>query len=138
MENFKTLWITMGGVAGVATAYLFGGWSDFLGALLFFQAIDVLTGLLWYAHIGEANSKGFSKGLYRKLGTWIALAVAYRVQIIMPIDGIPLMAVGLGGFCAYEVHSILENLGKLGVATEFLAQYMEQVKKVNDINKEDE
>lgn len=137
MNDFKTIWITMGGVAGVATAYLFGGWSDFLGALLFFQAIDVLTGLLWYAHIGEANSKQFSKGLYRKIGTWIALAVAYRVQIIMPIDGIPLMAVGLGGFCAYEVHSILENLGKLGVATEFLSQYLEQVRVAKE-KKEDE
>lgn len=140
MDKINTLKlgaITAGGVLGATVAFLYGGWSDGLTTLLFFQCVDFVLGLS-AAHLhGVGDSRRMVKGFYKKIGTWVALAVAYRIDVTLPIEGVMVMTAGLGAFNLAELYSVVENLGKLGVATDFLSKYMKQVEESRKDNTDD-
>lgn len=132
MENFKTIGVVLtGAISGIVGA-LYGGWSGFLTTLLIFNFLDVLTGVLVARSNGEIDSREFLKGIYRKIVMWAVVAVCYRVDMHLPIV-FSLMTTVTGSFIFGEAISIVENAGKLGVETEFLSKYFNQVKdKEND------
>lgn len=116
------------GVLGGIVGYLYGGWSLCLETLLFFNALDLATGVLVGLRDGKIESPRMLVGILKKLAMWLALAVAYRVDVLLFKDATVFIS-GAFLFIANEGLSIVENLGKLGIETEFLSKYLKQVRK---------
>lgn len=131
IDNLKIAFVTIGGVLGATVAFLYGGWYEAMSTLLVFQAFDFATGVLVSTLHGYGDSRELAKGLIKKLGMWVALAVAYRVDITwsvaLGLEGTPILMAGLGAYNLAELYSITENLGRLGVMTDFLSKFMKQV-----------
>lgn len=101
--------------------YVFGGWTLALQTLVFVMVVDYVTGLsvAFKKRSNKTKSGGLSSsvgamGLLKKVAILALCAVAYRIDILVHIEGLVYNAV----VCFYisnEAISILENLGKLKV-----------------------
>jgi toxin secretion/phage lysis holin len=103
------------GVAFVGSigAYLFGGWSELLALFFFVVIVDYITGVL--AAITEKNlssSVGY-KGLVKKFGMVIVVAMAYQLDKFTGTNVI--MTGAIFFFVANELVSITENYGRIGL-----------------------
>lgn len=124
----KSAIIATFGALGGLVGYLYGGWSLCLETLLFFNALDLATGTLVALHDGKVESPRMLVGVLKKLAMWLALAVAYRVDVLLFKDATVFIS-GAFLFIANEGLSIVENLGKLGIEAEFLSKYLKQVRE---------
>lgn len=110
------------GVIASAVTYLFGGWTGVLSTLILFMILDYVTGIVVAAFFHKSNktesgslsSVAGYKGLFKKIGILIAVAIANHVDILMGVNGVLLNAI-IYGFIANEGLSILENIGNMGV-----------------------
>ena len=109
------------GAAGAALASFFGGWSTGLATLVFFMAVDYLSGLV-VAGVFKASTKTDSgalesragwKGLCRKCMTLVYVLIAYRLDVMIGTNYIRDAVVI--AFVANELISITENAGLMGI-----------------------
>lgn len=124
------------GIVGGWIAHLYGGWSDALGALLIFMALDYITGLIvagvFHSSIkssgGGLDSRISWKGLCRKVGILVAVLACHLIDVIVGTNYVRDAVVIF--FCANEGISILENLGLMGIPLpDFLGNMLDQLRE---------
>lgn len=111
MDNFIKLTVAAG---GAVSAYLFGGWSATMNALLFFILADYLTGILASGTQGTLSSKVGMIGIARKIFIVFMVAVGHFVDTLLGDKNIIMSAV-IFFYIANELLSILENAGRMGM-----------------------
>lgn len=109
------------GVVGSVIVHELGGWTVGLQTLVYFMAVDYITGLV-VAGVFHLSSKSSSGGLESRAG-WKGLArkcltlglvfVAYRIDLMLGTD--LLHNAVIIGFICNEAISILENAGLMGL-----------------------
>lgn len=120
-------------------SWLWGPLDGLIAGILFFAAVDVITGMVGAMINGTYNSSKFT--LKKKIGIAIAIAVLYRVDMIVPtlskyIPALadwaaPLRDICIATFIVNDITSIFENLSEWGVPipkviTDRLAQLKEK------------
>ena len=110
----KYFFQTVIAVIGSLSAYLWGGWSALLGILLAFVVIDYITGVLAAGHEGKLNSAVGFKGIGKKIGIFVLVAIAHLVDMALG-DGTLIRDAAIFFYIANELLSIIENAGVLGV-----------------------
>ena len=108
MEN--AIKIAVGIVGGLAS-YLFGGWSILLQTLVVFIVLDYVFAIVVAATHGELNSKKGFKGIAKKVGILVLVAVAHQVDSVLG-DGSLIRDSVIFFYIANELLSILETVGK--------------------------
>lgn len=137
---------TILGMVGSYIASLFGGWDAAISTLVFFMAMDYITGLLvagvfhnsGKTENGALESMAGFKGLCRKGAILLMVLVACQLDLIIGSNFIRDAAVI--AFVANEVISIVENVGLMGIevpaplvnAIEILRKKAESDKKGED------
>lgn len=109
------------GAIGSVIASIFGGWDAALSTLIFFMAIDYVTGLLVAgvfhsspkSENGALESKAGFKGLIRKGLILVIIFVACRLDIMLGVSYIRDAA--CIAFIVNELISMVENFGLMGV-----------------------
>ena len=109
------------GIVGATVTTLFGGWSARLTTLIFFMAIDYISGLLVAgvfktspkSETGALSSKVGYRGLCKKGMILLFVLIAYRLDLLIGTDYIRDAAII--GFCVNELISIVENAGLMGI-----------------------
>lgn len=85
--------------------------------VLFFIALDFVTGMVKAFHKGNFNSSTMREGLFHKLGEVFALALVGSVQYSMPYFNMPVnvpLLTMFSGYCVLmEIGSIIENVGEI-------------------------
>ena len=117
----KVTILTVLGAIGGVIAYLFGGWTTDLQALLIFMATDYATGLILAGVFKKSNkscsgaleSRAGLKGLFRKVGILFCVLVAHWLGQVTCVDFIRTSVIV--AFLINESLSIVENLGLMGV-----------------------
>lgn len=120
LDKFNTVW---GIIAAVGTYILGQHWWLFLAYLLL-NVGDYLTGWLKAAMAGKLSSTRGFKGILKKFGYWIMIALAFGMSAIFieigRIIGIDLQVTVIIGWFVLaaliinEVRSILENFVEAG------------------------
>ena len=109
------------GAAGAAVASFFGGWNAGLSTLIFFMAVDYVTGLIvagvfnnsTKTDSGALESRAGWKGLCRKCMTFVYVLIAYRLDLMIGTNYI--RDAVIIAFVANELISITENAGLMGL-----------------------
>lgn len=121
MEHIKGSIFTTVGVVGAIIANMLGGWDTALQTLLFFMAVDYLTGLIVAGvfhksektESGTLQSKAGWKGLFRKGMTLLIVLIGAQLDKMANTD-----VIRNGVIIAYianETISIIENAGLMGI-----------------------
>ena len=98
---------TIGGIATTISHFL-GGWSFALETLLIFIVFDYVTGVLKALYKKELSSEAGLKGIIRKIGYLIIVALAFRIDKMLGSSG-ALYTLVVYFFVANEGVSIVEN-----------------------------
>ena len=109
------------GVIGSGIAALFGGWDVSLQCLLWFMAIDYISGLIVAGVFKKSNktdaggleSRAGFKGLCRKVAVLALVLMAHYLDMVVG-TAFARDAVCIG-FIVNEGLSILENVGLMGI-----------------------
>lgn len=109
------------GAIGAAISSFFGGWSTGLTTLVFFMAVDYISGLVVAGvfhnskktDTGALESRAGWKGLCRKCMTFIYVLIAYRLDLA--IDTNYIRDAVIIAFMVNELISITENAGLMGL-----------------------
>ena len=99
------------GVGGGLASYLFGGWSVLLQTLVVLIVLDYVFAIIVSATHGELNSKKGFKGIAKKVGILVLVAVAHQVDSVLG-DGSLIRDSVIFFYIANELLSILETVGK--------------------------
>ncbi len=121
LSTIKIYFCTIIGVIGSFIANLFGGWTEDMGALVIFMAVDFLMGLIVAgvfhksnkSDTGAISSRAGWKGLCKKCVTLALVLVAHKLDMLLGADYI--RTTTIIGFIANETISIVENAGLMGV-----------------------
>lgn len=99
----------MGGMA----SFLLGGFDKLIIFLALLTAIDIITGLLKAAHSCSINSTITLKGLIRKAGIYVIIAVCHLADQAL---GLTILRDGaISFYIVMELISITENWGQMGL-----------------------
>ena len=109
------------GVVGGAIASAFGGWDAALNTLVFFMALDYVTGLVVAgvfrrsdkSENGALESRAGWKGLLRKGMNLVIVSVACHLDMLLGTDFV--RNATIIAFVINETLSIVENAGLMGV-----------------------
>ena len=111
--------------------YFLGGWDMALKTLLIIIALDYLTGVCDALANKKINSKIGAKGIIKKVGYLIIVAVSVQLDQIVGDTG-AIRNLVIYFFVANEGISILENWGSMGLPLpEKVMEVLEQLKKDN-------
>ena len=121
MNSIKSTLCAGVGLVGSFIANLFGGWTNDMGTLVIFMAIDFVMGLViagvfqnsTKSNNGALDSKAGWKGLCRKCMTLLFVLVAHRLDLSIGTDYIRTTCII--AFIANETISIVENVGLMGI-----------------------
>src|SRR5690554_4839475 len=105
----KNVFQTIVAIIGSWLTYLFGGWSALLGILLAFVAIDYITGFLAAGCQGKLSSAVGMRGIAKKIGIFVLVAIAHLVDTAMGNANLIRDAV-IFFYLANELLSIIENI----------------------------
>ena len=111
MENLKTIILALkcvGAVIGSVAVYFLGGWDLLLEILITLTVIDFITGVLSAGYNKKLSSDIGYKGIVRKIGIYIIVAVACLLDKLMN-TGLVLRGATIGFYIVIEATSILEN-----------------------------
>ena len=107
--------------------HLFGGVDLAMGVLLTLITIDYVTGVIAAIIAKELSSEVGFKGIAKKVGTLIVVALAHLVGTYLNFD---VRSWVIGYYIANEGISIVENTGRMGVPyPDRLMQILDQLKK---------
>lgn len=120
-----------------ALVYYLGGWDIALQTLLVIIVLDYLTGICKAIHTKKLNSEIGLKGIVKKIGYLIIVAVSVILDKIAGNTG-AIRTLVIYFFVANEGISILENWGGMGLPLpQKLRDTLEQLKNDNDPKKGD-
>ena len=118
-------WIGAGLTALIT--YLFGGVDLAMGVLLTLITIDYVTGVIAAIIAKELSSEVGFKGIAKKVGTLIVVALAHLIGTYLNFD---VLSWVIGYYIANEGISVIENTGRMGVPyPDKLMQILKQLKK---------
>lgn len=118
--------------------YFLGGWDIALKLLLIIVVLDYITGVLKAINNKEVNSHIGLKGIIKKFGYFIIVAVAVILDRIMGDTG-AIRTLVIYFFIANDGISILENWGGMGLPLpQKLFDVLEQLRNDNDPKEDDE
>ena len=130
MDNIATIIKFCGAGITAAFTYVFGGADTVLCLLMVFITLDYTTGVLASIINKELSSEVGFRGLIKKVGILVIVAVAHLISQFVGFD---IRTWVIGYYIANEGISILENAGRMGVPyPERLVNIMEQLKKGDD------
>ena len=143
MNKINFLW---GGCVTLLSGVLGDHWYLF-AAFLVLNIVDYVTGILKAKYFGVENSCEGLKGIIKKLGYWVCIAIAFFLAVgfveVGTIIGVDLGFTQLFGwftlatFIINEIRSILENLVIMGVEVPaFLTKGLEVAR--DKIDREDD
>ena len=125
------------GTLATALVYFLGGWDIALQTLLIIIVLDYLTGVCKAIHNKKVNSEIGLKGIVKKVGYLIIVAVSVILDRITGNTG-AIRTLVIYFFVANEGISILENWGGMGLPLpQKLKDTLEQLKNDNDPKKGD-
>lgn len=112
MEKITTTIKLAGAGITALITYIFGGVDMIFGLLLALITLDYITGIIAAIVNKELSSEIGGKGIAKKVGTLIVVAVS---NLIGNYVGIDVRSWVIGYYIANEGISILENTGRMGV-----------------------
>lgn len=117
------------GTLATTVVYLLGGWDIAVQSLLIFIVIDYITGICKALYNKELNSSVGAKGIIKKVGYLLIVALAVILDKIAGNTG-AIRTLVIYFFVANEGLSILENWGSMGLPLpKKLIDALEQLKK---------
>lgn len=129
MKNFISF-IT--GTLATALVYFLGGWDIALQTLLIVIVLDYITGICKAIYNKKINSSVGLKGIMKKVGYLIVVAVAVILDRVTGNIG-AIRTLVIYFFVANEGISILENWGGMGLPLpQKLTDTLEQLKNDNN------
>lgn len=111
MENLNSIKYSFAAV-GSAAAYFLGGWDLMLKILVTLTVLDFLTGVLAAIYNKCLSSEIGSKGIVRKVGIYIIVAVAYMLDTLMNTNNV-IRGAAIGFYISIEGLSIVENWSRM-------------------------
>lgn len=133
----NTLW----GMTVTLFASVFGEYWYMFVAFLALNVLDYITGLAKAKFSHTENSNKGAKGIVKKVGYWVVIAIAFFIALSFENMGM-IIGVNLGftqlvgwitlaTFLINEMRSVLENLIKIGVdVPQFLVKGLEVAAEV--------
>jgi len=120
------------GTLATALVYFLGGWDIALQILITVIILDYITGVCKAIYNKKMNSKVGAKGIIKKLGYLIVVAVSVELDRITGNTG-AVRTLVIYFFVANEGISILENWGGMGLPLpQKLTDTLEQLKNDNN------
>lgn len=110
MQDYLKL---IGAGAAAVLTFMFGGFDIILMVLLSMIAIDYISGLLGALYTGTLSSEAGYKGIIKKVGMLLVVAVGHILGRSIGAHEIRSMVIGF--YITNEAISILENWGKVGL-----------------------
>ena len=119
---------SIGSLILTAITFLFGDMNVALKVLIFCLATDYISGLVKAYIAGDLDSKVGLKGILKKVGYLVIVALAYQIDKLTGNTEVIKTTVTYF-FVVNEALSILENWGKIGLPIpDFLVKKIEQLK----------
>lgn len=120
------------GTLATMILYYLGGWDVALQILTLIVILDYVTGVCKAIYNKKLNSEVGLKGIVKKLGYFIVVAVAVILDRVMGDTG-AIRTLVIYFFVANEGLSIIENWGGMGLPLpQRLTDLLEQLKNDND------
>lgn len=120
------------GTLATALVYYLGGWDIAIQTLIVVVVLDYITGLCKAIHNKKVNSEIGLKGIVKKVGYFIVVAVAVILDRIAGNTG-AIRTLVIYFFVANEGISILENWGGMGLPLpQKLIDTLDQLKNDNN------
>lgn len=127
----KNLFSFITSTLATSLVYFLGGWDVSLQILLTVIVLDYLTGVCKAVYNKKMNSKVGAKGIVKKVGYLIIVAIAVILDKIAGNTG-AIRTLVIYFFVANEGISILENWGGMGLPLPSkLTETLEQIKNDN-------
>lgn len=110
-------WVAKGTfvAAGAIAGYLWGGWGQIMGILLFFVVADYVTGFIAAGIEGKLSSEVGLRGIAKKVLIFAVVAIAHQVDIITGTGAHVVRDAAIAFYIWNEALSILENIGRTGL-----------------------
>ena len=115
MEHHSTIVKTVIAALGTAATYLWGGWDAVLLALVVLVSIDYVSGVVAAWHRKELDSRIGARGIARKVGMFVVIAVANIIDRTGGLGEPILRTATIWWYLGNESLSIVENLADIGV-----------------------
>lgn len=132
MKNYINMFV--GSIITGAT-YFLGGWDTAIQILLVMIVLDYLTGVLKSIFNKKLNSTVGAKGIVKKCGYLIVVAVGVIIDKLIGNTG-AIRTVIIYFFVANEGISIIENWGAMGLPIpDVIKNTLEKIKEENGGNK---
>lgn len=120
------------GTLATTLVYFLGGWDVSLQVLILVVVLDYITGLCKAIYNKKINSAVGAKGIVKKVGYFVVVAVAVLVDRIAGNTG-AIRTLVIYFFVANEGISILENWGGMGLnLPQKLVDTLEQLRSNNN------
>lgn len=120
------------GTLATTLVYFLGGWDIALQTLLIVIGLDYLTGVCKAIYNKKLNSTISFKGIVKKIGYLIIVAVSVELDMITGNTG-AIRTLVIYFFVANEGISILENWGSMGLPLpQKIFDVLEQLKEENN------
>lgn len=118
--------------AGAFLGYVFGEWTIMLQVLTAMVILDYVSGLLAGAVEGKLSSKVGFKGIAKKVGVFLFVAVAHFVDLA--IGGHMIQDAVTFFYIGNELISLIENGGRMGLPIPNALQKAVNIFKAKDEN----
>jgi len=115
MDQHSTIVKTVIATLGTIATYLWGGWDTVLSALVVLASIDYVSGVLAAWHRRELDSRVGARGIARKVGMFVVVAVANIIDRTGGLGEPILRTATIWWYLGNEALSIVENLADIGV-----------------------
>lgn len=112
-------------------SYFVGGWDSLLKTILCMAVLDFVTGILKSVYNKQLSSLLCVKGIIRKVGIFIVIAVSNFLQNVLSSD-IPLREIIITFYIVNEAISILENISQFVPIPEKLKEVLKEFNETNN------
>lgn len=119
MNMFLNLWssvgVKAGAIAGLIWVFLdmaVGGIDTPIKALAILMVVDFITGVSAGYHKGELSSRTGAKGIWKKVGIFVCIMVAYMLDLATSMNMFRGMVIS--AFAVIEAMSLVENVDRMG------------------------
>jgi toxin secretion/phage lysis holin len=112
----QAIWTTIklaGAVIFGFLSYFLGGWDTLLRGLVVLTCLDIVSGISAGIIFQNVSSRVAWTGFTKKIGTYVIIALAVQLDILLGTSVLRQMTVGF--FITVEGISILENWGRCGL-----------------------
>lgn len=115
MEHHSTIVKTAITALGTIATYLWGGWDAVLLALVVLASLDYVSGVIAAWNRRELDSRVGSRGIARKVGMFVVVAVANIIDQTGMVGEPILRTAATWWYLGNEALSIVENFAEIGV-----------------------